>query len=423
MMIDSLSPSDAAGGEHPPLPALDPAADLLPAVLTALDPGPVVLLVDAAGSRDWAADAAIALASAWARAGRRIVLADLHLEEPVLHERLGETNRDGVVDIFLYGASVARSARLVPGRSFFLIPAGTYAADSGAILRHPRWPKLLAGFRDAHASLLLFVPADAPGLTALARWSAQAVLLGERDAPSLLPEDLAVLATLTPPAPEGASADVAADAPAPTHEPEFREPENAALPPDEGAPREAPGEPSVQAEREPAPAEDLADPTTAAVAPGVQVRESAARSPAAAVAADERLARRYRRAWTTALWAVLAVLGMAAAGYLTVLYRPDLFGGATSPGAGAPGVELASAGTGISAPPPPPPTVAGTLLPYAVHLMAFRSHGAAREQVATEERRLGDEPVYVSPELIQGILYYRVLAGMPADSAAALRLR
>src|SRR3712207_7773963 len=46
----------------------------------------------------WAADAAISMATAWAKAGRRVVLTDLHLQEPILHERLGEPNLDGVVD-------------------------------------------------------------------------------------------------------------------------------------------------------------------------------------------------------------------------------------------------------------------------------------------------------------------------------------
>ncbi|HEV2130037.1 MAG TPA: SPOR domain-containing protein, partial [Longimicrobiaceae bacterium] len=288
-------------------------------------------------------------------------------------------------------------------------------------------PKLLAGFRDAHASLLLFVPVDAPGLTALAQWSAQAVLLGEQwsgsEAPPPLPEDLAVLATLTPPARDGASTETASVAPAFVDEPDFREPGETALLPDESAPQEAPVEPEVREERDPVSAGGVAEPTMVIAAPDVRERERVPQSPAAAVAAEERSARRYRRTWTIALWVVLATLGLAAAGYLTVLYRPDLFGGVTNRGAGAGNVELASAGTGISAPPSPPATRAGTELAYAVQLMAFRSHGAAREQVAAEERRLGDQPVYISPELIQGILYYRVLAGMPADSAAALRLR
>lgn len=424
MMIDSLSPSDNAGGELPPLLALDPAGDSIPDVLAALDPGPVVLLVAAAHSSGWAADAAIALATTWAQAGRRIVLADLHLEEPVLHERLEEANRDGVVDIFLYGASLARSARQVPGRSFYLIPAGTYAADSGAIFRHPRWPKLLAGFRDAHASLLLFAPADAPGLAALAKWSPQAILLGERDAASSLPEELVLLATLMPPAPDGVSTDPASVAPPLTGETEFREPETTALLPEESEPPEIQIEPEVREESDAGPAGDVAEPTMVIATPEVRERERVPpKSPAAAAAAGEREARSYRRAWTVALWVVLVTLGLAAAGYLAVRYRPDLIGGMTGPGDGARNVELASAGTGAPAPPPAPATPAGTELAYAVQLMAFRSHGAAREQAVAEERRLGDQPVYISPELIQGILYYRVLAGMPADSAAALRLR
>ncbi|HLL47416.1 MAG TPA: hypothetical protein VK399_11950, partial [Longimicrobiaceae bacterium] len=145
--MSELPPHSSGGPALPPATVFDPAAGLLPYALewgAAGRGAPVVLLVDAAGDRTWAADAAVALATAWARAGRRVVLADLHLQEPLVHERLGEPNLDGVVDVFLYGASLSRAARPAPGRGFYLISSGTYTEDPGAVLRHPRWPRIAA---------------------------------------------------------------------------------------------------------------------------------------------------------------------------------------------------------------------------------------------------------------------------------------
>ncbi|HEX6911475.1 MAG TPA: hypothetical protein VF142_13810, partial [Longimicrobium sp.] len=95
----------------------DPSFERLPGSVSGetAAPGPVLLVFDRGADRDWAADAAVALATGWHAAGRRTVLADLCLEDPFLNERIGMPNQEGVVDIFLYGASLARSARAVPG--------------------------------------------------------------------------------------------------------------------------------------------------------------------------------------------------------------------------------------------------------------------------------------------------------------------
>jgi hypothetical protein len=180
-MNDTSLPSGPPDPSPPPARVFHTEAPELPddVVSPSGDTEPVLLLIDAAGDLQWAADAAVAVAASLARAGRRIVLADLSLEEPVLHERLEEANADGIVDIFLYGASVSRSARPARGRGFFFIPVGTYAADPEEVYAHPRWEKLVAGFRDAGATLVALVPASARGWEHLARWGGGAVLLGE----------------------------------------------------------------------------------------------------------------------------------------------------------------------------------------------------------------------------------------------------
>ena len=83
-----------APGEGSALPAttfFDPAFERLPAAVS-FQPereGPVLLVFDRAADRDWAADAAIAIATGWHAAGRRTVLADLSLDDPMLAERIG----------------------------------------------------------------------------------------------------------------------------------------------------------------------------------------------------------------------------------------------------------------------------------------------------------------------------------------------
>ncbi|HEX2201753.1 MAG TPA: hypothetical protein VHG91_00570, partial [Longimicrobium sp.] len=211
-MTESATATGYPGRKLPPPTFFDPSFERVPVAADFDDahPGPVILLYDPAADRRWVADAAIALATGWTSGGRRTVLADLSLEDPLLHERIGMGNMEGIVDIFLYGASLARSARPVPGRGFYLITAGTYTDDAGAIFRHPRWEKIVAGFREAQASLLLFVPTDAPDLLSVGHWAEDVIVLGAHDDEELLRSVLlqgfSVRAWLTPPVPGGAPA-------------------------------------------------------------------------------------------------------------------------------------------------------------------------------------------------------------------------
>jgi hypothetical protein len=58
-----------------------------------------------------------------------------------------------------------------------------------------------------------------------------------------------------------------------------------------------------------------------------------------------------------------------------------------------------------------------------VRATAFASLRAARQMVEGDSARLSGVPLYVSPELEQRVLYYRVLAGTLADTVQASRLR
>ena len=125
----------------------------------------LIALVPATGDLKWAAGAAWDVARAAALTDRRIALVDLWLEHPTLHETVGLTPTEGIVDAFEYDVSLTKAAHEVD-RVFF-IPAGTVTAHAGDLFANPRWKKLHGGFRVEDALLLLYLSAGA-----LARLSA-----------------------------------------------------------------------------------------------------------------------------------------------------------------------------------------------------------------------------------------------------------
>jgi cell division septation protein DedD len=126
----------------------------------------LVALVPATADARWAAEAAweVARAAASAGEGRRVALVDLFVEEPMLHQIVGQNPDDGIVDAFEYGVSLSKVARELNG--VFFIPAGTYTARPADVFTQPRWAKLQAGFRAEDALLLLYM--SSTGLARLA---------------------------------------------------------------------------------------------------------------------------------------------------------------------------------------------------------------------------------------------------------------
>ncbi|HEX6042621.1 SPOR domain-containing protein [Longimicrobium sp.] len=395
-----------AGPEGAPTPTFfDPSFERLPAPVSGdtAAPGPVLLVFDRGADRDWAADAAVALATGWHAAGRRTVLADLCLEDPFLNERIGMPNQEGVVDIFLYGASLARSARAVPGRGFYLISAGTYTPEPGAVLRNPRWDKIVGGFRDNQAALLLFVPSDAPELPALRQWVGEAILLGGADGATTLsaPSEFGVRAWLAPPRRDGASAAAAQPRPA---SPADRFPE-----PEPVAPWNAP--PGTRAELNVVPPTVESAPMPASEIP----------VPEADWAREE--APKKKRAVSPLLLVLLLLVILAALVFLGPQYIP-----------GFPNLLASSAGTTtetvpqkapVPARPVPagPVTAAGASLPYSVHVAGFQSWDDASEFASGTSRRFSEAQFFIVPELRQGVTYWTVMAGMAGDTTAVLALR
>ncbi|HEY0019424.1 MAG TPA: hypothetical protein VGC13_24195 [Longimicrobium sp.] len=405
-------------GRVPAPTFFDPSFERLPAPVAGetAAPGPVLLLFDRAADRSWAADAAVSLATGWHAAGRRTVLADLCLEDPFLHERIGMPNQDGVVDIFLYGASLARSARAVPGRGFHLISAGTYSDDPGGVLRNPRWDKIVAGFRDNQAALLLFVPSDAPELASLRRFASEAILLGGGDGASPMPAGLAdpfsVRAWLTPPRRDDAAAVPAARPASPADR--FPEPEPV-------APWNAP--PGTRAEL--AGVNDVIVPTAAV--PG---------SPAAPPVSPEAIPvpdpewtdadepKKRKRAVSPLLLVLLLVALLAALVFLgpqLIPGFPDLLGSSTARDAEpAPAKAVPAAAAPVR---PQPVAAAGAVLPYSVQVRNFQSWDDAAVFSREVSRRFSEAQFFIVPEANQGITYWKVMAGMAADTTAVTALR
>src|SRR5688572_23728894 len=81
----------------------------------------------------WGARAAVAIAQEWP-GERRLVLADLDVTNPSLHEQVGLELSEGVVDVVDYGMSLEKVLRRVPraagtGRGFELLPGGYYVGE------------------------------------------------------------------------------------------------------------------------------------------------------------------------------------------------------------------------------------------------------------------------------------------------------
>ncbi|HWC72446.1 MAG TPA: SPOR domain-containing protein [Gemmatimonadales bacterium] len=133
----------------------------------------LVTLVVRTDDLAWASKAAWDIARIAARDGRRIALVDMNLERPVLHELVGMSPTEGIVDAFEYGVSLNKAAHEVTG--VFFIPAGSETGHASEIYAHPRWPKLQAGFRSEGALMLVFV--SLAGLSQLAALADGALVL------------------------------------------------------------------------------------------------------------------------------------------------------------------------------------------------------------------------------------------------------
>jgi hypothetical protein len=440
-------PFDPSGAEPPVLDSFvsGPAAALTAVTLLA---GP------AAHASGWACAAAVSVARAWP-GGRRVVLADLSLAEPRLHEVLGVDGDEGVVDVVDYGVSAARA--MVPiDRRFDFLPAGLYAPDPAATLQSTAWSGIIDELAGRGATLLAYLPADAPGAAAFLERTAVLLLVepDERDAVTgSLRRPFGIMGVLVPPgsaedAPEPdepvveaaaagavvAAARAQAQAAGPgagrLSDAEF---ERIRLPKDRAArdtliadlrerqraarmapavPGAAPppatvpsavampagsGEAAVELRLEGAADDvtlDVTDPTVLVPAPA---RPQVAR------------AREHGHSMMWTLFVVLAVSVLAGAWHFLA--------GRLLPVApiAAPVVE---------APPAPPPAPPAALaLPWVVVVEVHRDLAAAVGRVDALAVAAAPGAFHVAPVELDGTLFYHVMAGPVADSAGAVALR
>src|SRR5206468_7095232 len=76
--------------------------------------------------------------------------------------------------------SLSRIAQKVPDAGeLFVMPTGTSPPDYDELLPNPRWRRLIAGFREVGALLIITAPADAPHVHDLVDVSDGVVIVGD----------------------------------------------------------------------------------------------------------------------------------------------------------------------------------------------------------------------------------------------------
>ena len=122
-----------------------------------------------------------ALGIARVQAGhRRVAVGDLLGEAPPIQALVQSDDPHGVVDSFLYGVSLSKIAHRVPDSGeLFVMPTGIGPVDYEELFANDRWRRLIAGFREVGALLILAAPADAPMVHALVDVSDGAIIVGD----------------------------------------------------------------------------------------------------------------------------------------------------------------------------------------------------------------------------------------------------
>lgn len=111
---------------------------------------------------------------------RRVALGDLLGDAEPIQALVEGDDPHGLVDSFLYGVSLTKIARKVPDAGeLFVMPTGTGPVDYDELFANPRWRRLIAGFREMGALLIVAVPAEAPRVHELVAASDGVVIVGD----------------------------------------------------------------------------------------------------------------------------------------------------------------------------------------------------------------------------------------------------
>ena len=130
---------------------------------------------------DTGAAALVALGAARAQAERRrVVIGDLVGDLEPLEAVIPRHDPHGLADSFTYGISLNRIGYPVEGeQNLFVMPSGSEPVATRAIVGHPRWQRLVAGFREVGALLILVAEPGAPALEQLIPVTDGALLVGD----------------------------------------------------------------------------------------------------------------------------------------------------------------------------------------------------------------------------------------------------
>jgi hypothetical protein len=119
---------------------------------------------------------------------------------------------------------------------------------------------------------------------------------------------------------------------------------------------------------------------------------------------------------------LLAVVVLGAGAYIIVSLHPELLPSGDRPRSPVAGEPVRVTPPRVIAP-LPSPRRQGEGLNYSVGVISFRSFEGAQRKLTSLRSRRDGVLYFISPEEIQGILYYKVLAGALPDSTAARQLK
>lgn len=369
----AMMPFDPESGEFPP--ALEALFARPPATVPA-----VLVVVGAAARRSgWAGRAAIAVATAWSERRPAITLADLTLSPSELASLLEVPEGEGLAEVFEFGISLGRAARSVPGKRFRFMSSGLYVPDTGALFEHPRWERVVAQHAEEQATLLVYAPADATGLESLARRVGKALILAaahevDRIAGGL-PSNCSVLAVLRSP---GTGGPVGSEDSAGAVLQRTQVAEGEVLPVDPVA-----GEPATEEER-------LTEPTFV-----------------------QRAKPKKRRRVSPALW-LLLIIAVAVGTWFGAERFLGL--GKIDTASAADAVQRAAGDARISEAVPEPIEAP---MPYSITVEAHPEFQVAVERVKMLRDADPEIAFFVAPIVVNDVIYYRILSGLAADTAAA----
>ncbi|HTN13495.1 MAG TPA: polysaccharide biosynthesis tyrosine autokinase [Sphingomonadaceae bacterium] len=134
---------------------------------------PRLMLVTSAQPTEGKSTTAFAIASGFARMGRRVLLIDADMRRPSVHGRIGHDNRRGLSSLLVSQETAASAVveTAIPG--FFVLPSGPIPPSPTELLTSPRMAGLLEEYLGQYDVVMCDSPpvlglADAPALSALA---------------------------------------------------------------------------------------------------------------------------------------------------------------------------------------------------------------------------------------------------------------